>query len=153
MRGVLDCIGLLVDKKEELKRVEEEEQQHKAILQQKEDALLLERVLLRERRIKQEEEAASRARRIKSPRLHVRNSDDEGFMCSAGATYHTDHTVRVAVSGTNACSDLFLPLLQNAQIPASASIRDGIALTSSTPVPTTDKPKAEESASSILAMM
>jgi len=114
----------------------EEEEQHKAILQQKEDALLLERVLLRERRIKLEE-VASRTRRIESLRLHVRNSDDEGFMCSVGAAYHTDHTVRVL----------------GARIPASASIRDDIALPSSTPVPTSDKPKAEVSASSILAMM
>ena len=130
----MDC--LWIKKKEELKRVEEEEQ-HKAILQQKEDALLLERVLLRERRIKLEEEVASRTRRIESLRLHVRNSDDEGFMCSVGAAYHTDHTVRVL----------------GARIPASASIRDDIALPSSTPVPTSDKPKAEVSASSIPAMM
>ncbi|RLN28406.1 hypothetical protein C2845_PM05G07130 [Panicum miliaceum] len=123
VEGVVECITnhrrLLEDKQEELKRVEQ--QQQEAILQQKEDALLLERLLLRERRIKLEEEEASRA------------------------GYYTDHTVRVlAVSSTNACPDLFLPLLQDAPISASASIRDGIPLTSSTPVPTTAKPKAED---------
>ncbi|CAN6326027.1 unnamed protein product, partial [Urochloa humidicola] len=130
----------LEDKEQELKRVAEEQQQ-------KEGALLLERLLLRERRMKQEEEEVSRARRINNPRLRRSNSDG-GFMGGAGAAYYTDHVLGgLAVNSTNARPDLFLPLLQHGQAPGFAPIPAairGIPPPSTTPVPTTAKPKAED---------